>query len=73
MPKLHDDWRRILRHAWSIRLLVLAMVLSGAEMALPLIQNLLAIPPGVFAALSALATGGAFGARIMAQKKFGGE
>ena len=71
--KLHDDWVKIVKHAWSVRLLVLAMVLSGLEIALPLVQNLLPVPPGVFAALSALATGGAFGARLLAQKQFGGD
>ena len=47
--RLVAEWWRVLRYAWSIRLLVLAGLLSGAEIALPLIQDLLPIPRGVFA------------------------
>lgn len=65
--KLHDDWKRILQKAWSIRFLVLAGLLSGLEVALPLFPN--ALPKGCFAALSALAVGGAFVARLVAQKE----
>lgn len=62
---LVSNWRRILRRAWSIRLILLAGVLSGVEIILPYFET--AIPTGTFAALSALATGGAFVARIIAQ------
>lgn len=62
------DWRRVLRRAWSIRLIILAGALSGAEVALPLLDGLLPIPRGLFAALSGLATASAFGARLIAQK-----
>lgn len=71
--KLVSDWLNILRYAWSIRLLVLAGVLSGAEIALPLIQDLLPVPRGVFAGLSFLATAGAFIARLVAQKSISGD
>lgn len=47
--RLVAEWRRVLRCAWSIRLLIIAGVLSGAEIGLPLIQDLLPIPRGVFA------------------------
>lgn len=70
---LHPDWRRLLRYAWSIRLLMLAGVLSGCEVALPLIQPIINIPTGIFAGLSALSTCGAFVARLMAQKEFGAD
>ena len=62
------NWREILRYAWSIRLIILAGLLSGAEVALPLIQSVLAVPPGIFAGLSFAATAGAFVARIVAQE-----
>lgn len=68
-----DNWRAVLRHAWSVRLLILAGLLSGAEVSLPLIQDLLPIPRGVFAVLSFFATCGAFVARIAAQSKFSGD
>ena len=38
------------------------------EVALPLADGLLPVPAGVFAALSALTTAGAFVARLLAQK-----
>ena len=31
---LIDDWHRVLRRAWSVRLMLLAAVLSGLEVAL---------------------------------------
>ncbi|MDF1606944.1 hypothetical protein PZ897_02005 [Hoeflea sp. YIM 152468] len=65
---LLPDWRRVLRRAWSVRLMILAAVLSGAEVALPFLDGLLEIAPGVFAALSALTTAAAFAARLIAQK-----
>ncbi|WP_103223657.1 DUF7940 domain-containing protein [Roseibium marinum] len=64
--KLTADWRRVLKRAWSVRLMVFAALLSGAETALPFLGN--SIEPGRLAGLSALATAGAFVARILAQK-----
>jgi hypothetical protein len=32
---LHRDWRKILRRAWSVRLMLLAAVLSGIEAGMP--------------------------------------
>lgn len=66
--KLVANWRDVLRHAWSVRLLILAGVLSGVEVALPLLDGLLPIPQGVFAGLSGLVVCGAFVARFVAQK-----
>lgn len=71
--RLVAEWWRVLRYAWSIRLLVLAGLLSGAEIALPLIQDLLPIPRGVFAGLSFAATAGAFVARLVAQQSISGD
>lgn len=63
---LLPDWKDILKKAWSIRFLALAGLLSGLEVALPFFSE--AIPRGPFAALSAMAVGGAFIARLVAQK-----
>ncbi|WP_299817491.1 hypothetical protein [uncultured Roseibium sp.] len=60
------DWRRVLKRAWSVRLIVFAALFSSAEVALPFLGDF--ISPGRMAALSALATAGAFVARILAQK-----
>lgn len=67
--KLVSDWRRVLKRAWSIRLLVLAGILSGLEVifSLPDIADRLDWPQGIFAALSGLTTAAAFVARLVAQ------
>lgn len=69
--KLVADWRHILRKAWSVRLMILAGLLSGLEVILPLFVD--ALPRNLFAGLSMLTISGAFMARIVAQKEFGDE
>lgn len=64
--KLLADWKNIVRRAWSVRLMLLAGLLSGVEVILPLIDGTL--PRGVFAVLSLLVTALAFVARLVAQK-----
>ena len=41
--KLVWNLREVLRHVWSIRLIIIAGVLSGAEIALPLLDSLLPV------------------------------
>lgn len=67
--RLHDSWRDILRKAWSVRLMALAAVFSGLEVALPFLDGLLPVGAGCFAALSGLTTAAAFVARIVAQRE----
>lgn len=64
--KLIDNWRDVLRKAWSMRLMFLAAILSGVEVVLPFISE--ALPRGLFAVLSFLTVAGAFVARLVAQK-----
>lgn len=66
--KLTHDWRVILRHAWSVRLMIVAAILSGLEVALPLVGPWLSIHPGIFAGLSAITVSAAFVARFTAQR-----
>ncbi|MFK0685965.1 hypothetical protein SD208_16815 [Ochrobactrum sp. BD67] len=63
--KLIADWRRVLKHAWSVRLILFAGILSGLEVALPSIADAYLIPTGAFAALSVLVTMTAFAMRQM--------
>lgn len=63
---LKDDWKLILRRAWSVRLILLAGLLSGCEVVLPLFVA--DIPRNVFAALSIVATTAALVARLVAQR-----
>lgn len=67
--RLLDDWKDILRRAWSIRLMLLAAVFSGIEIALPLLEGILPVPRGAFAAMSGLTTAAAFVARLLAQQE----
>ena len=62
------NWQAVLRRAWSIRLIVIAGLLSGIEVALPLAGDALPLPAGLFAGLSLLVTAAAFVARIVVQK-----
>jgi hypothetical protein len=63
---LKDDWRDVVRKAWSVKFMVLAFVLTMAEVMLPFFSD--AVPPRTFAVLSGLAVAGAFVTRLLAQK-----
>lgn len=69
--KLITNWKQILKKAWSVRLLIVAALLSGIEVALPFFAD--QVPRGPFAALSFLAVASAFVARLVAQKEFADE
>lgn len=64
--RLYDNWREIVRRSWSLRFIIVAGLLSGCEIALPLIGD--RFTPGVFAGLSFAFTAAAFIARLVAQK-----
>lgn len=73
---LIDDWNWVLKRAWSTRLLIVAGILSGAEVALSVMAAYAVatpIPPGIFAGLSGAVTVAAFIARFVAQSHGGGE
>jgi hypothetical protein len=63
---LIKNWREVLTRAWSARLMILAALFSGAEVALPYCTTL--VPPGAMAALSLIVVSGAFIMRLIAQK-----
>ena len=66
-PKLCllDDWRRVARRAWSIRLSIVAALFTAAEVVVPLFGDVL--PRGVFVLLAFSASIGAAIARLVAQ------
>lgn len=70
--RLIDDAQWVFTRAWSVRLIVLAAVLSGLEVMLS-VMTAYSVPvpvsPGVFAAVSGLVTIAAFFARFVAQCK----
>lgn len=69
--KLVADWRRILRKAWSFKLIILSGLLSGVDVAMPIIQQsiepLQIVPNGAFAILAVLASAAAAIARVLVQ------
>ena len=65
--ELIEDWRKVLKHAWSIRLIILAGILSGLEVILPMFTDM--IPGKLFAILSMVVTALAFVTRVIAQPK----
>ncbi|MCX2696407.1 DUF7940 domain-containing protein [Ochrobactrum chromiisoli] len=68
--QLVPDWRHVLRKAWSVRLILLAGLLTGFEVVLPLLGDAYPIPTGLFAILSLVVTMAAFVMRLVSQKVF---
>lgn len=67
--RLADDWRDVLRRAWSVRLMLLAGLLTGAEAVVHL-TGLDWLPLPVWARLLLVfgVVGAAFVARLVAQE-----
>lgn len=66
--KLIANWRKVLRYAWSIRLMLIAGVFSGLEFTLPYFRSVFPLDEGVFAALSVVTIAAAFVTRLVAQR-----
>ena len=62
---LLDDWRKIARRAWSVRLSIVAAIFTAAEVVVPLFGDVL--PRGLFVLLAFSASIGAAVARLVAQ------
>jgi uncharacterized membrane protein len=62
---LIEDWKRKFPKLWSVRLALLAAVLSTVEVILPMFQEF--IPRGPFAIVAAVVAIGAAVARVVAQ------
>lgn len=67
-PQLLPDWKDILRRAWSIRLMLIAGLLSGCEAILPLFSDSIPIPRWASSALVAVVIMAAFVTRLLAQR-----
>ncbi|MER9947841.1 hypothetical protein [Mesorhizobium sp. M0047] len=55
--RIIDNWPDVLKRAWSVRILAIAGILSGAEAVLPLYSD--RFPPNVFASLLFVTIGAA--------------
>lgn len=67
--ELKSNWRLLLKKSWAIKWAVLAGLLSGAEIVLPLFID--AMPRNLFAVFSMIAAAGGIWARLLAQPKDG--
>jgi hypothetical protein len=64
--KLYENWKEILRKAWSIRLAVLATLFSVLQAVVPIYADIL--PRDVFALLTIVSTVGVIVARLVFQE-----
>lgn len=64
---LNEDWRWIVRKAWSFKLMALAGVLTALEALLPFFAD--DIPRGVFAGISLVVIPAALAARLIVQRR----
>lgn len=66
---LHRQWKKIVRRAWSVRLMCVAAILQGAEVVMPMFID--KVPhkyQAAFGIATVFAIAGAFLARIIKQK-----
>ena len=66
-----SDWREVLKHAWSVRLMLVSALLNGLAAAL-MFGQFLPIPPLAFFILTLVVNVAAILARFIAQKHIGG-
>jgi hypothetical protein len=71
MLKLRNDWRMILKRAWSVRLMAVSAVFSGLEILVQVFMENPPIPRYWFAAVAFLVAVIAPFARLVSQKGFG--
>lgn len=67
MIHLIPEWRKVLKHAWSIRLMTLAVIFQALEIALPFVST--EFPPRIFSTLSIIVGCGSLWARFIYQRK----
>lgn len=63
-----SNWRAVLKHAWSLRLMAAVVALSVLELVLPLLDDG-SRPAWLFPTMTGLAGAGGFIARLVAQSK----
>lgn len=70
--KIVSNWYEIVKHAWSVRLIILAGLLTGLEAVVPDLPAFLNLTDRQFSALNFAVVTGAFVARLVVQKKVSG-
>lgn len=66
-----ENWREVAKHAWSVRLMLLASMLSGLEVILPFVGTRIPGPEWFKALVLFGIVAGAFIARFVAQQRLG--
>lgn len=70
--RLINDWKWVVTYAWSVRLIIVAALLSGLEVVLSVLTAMSVnpgVPAGVFAAFSGVVTFAALIARFVVQRR----
>lgn len=65
--KLIDNWEKVLKHAWSLRLIIVSGLFSGVEAFLPMWSD--TVPRGIFALISLAIAIAAAVSRFVSQPK----
>ncbi len=68
--KLIPDWKKVLTKAASVRWMLVAMLFTGAEAALPFFTGYFDLDPRWFAGITFGIVAAAFASRLIAQKAF---
>jgi hypothetical protein len=66
---LHEDYKHILQHAWSVKWMVMAGVFDTVALVAPVFEA--AIPILLFAAINLVCVVGGIWARVLCQPKVG--
>jgi hypothetical protein len=69
---LVHNWEAVLKHAWSIRLDLLNIVLTAALSVVPILTGTTIIPPLTLAIISLVLTVASMGVRLIKQEKVSG-
>jgi hypothetical protein len=64
--KLYDNWKTIVKQAWSLRFMELAVLCEVAQVVLPMYTDV--IPRDVFTVLIIFAVAGAYISRLVYQQ-----
>lgn len=67
------NWKLILKHAWSVRLMLLAALVDGINAAWPYFENFIPVTQPIFGSIGGLLTIAAIVARFVAQKPISGD
>lgn len=64
--KLYDNWKTIVKEAWSIRFMMIAIICECAQVVLPIYTD--RIPENIFTVLTILAVAGGIISRTIYQQ-----